>query len=156
MNTKIAIVVVLLVLAVGAFFVLGNKNSNTNNNTSITPTQSTEQNKSGEESMEGSMEGSMDKMENENNETSQVTLTQSGFSPKDITVSAGTKVVWTNNSGKAATVNSDDHPTHKKFPFLNLGEFGDGESLDVVFDTPGVYTYHNHYNASETGSVTVK
>ncbi len=84
-----------------------------------------------------------------------VTLTASGFTPQSITVKAGTTVIWTNNSGATATVNSDNHPTHLVYPPLNLGSFGNSETLLLVFDQPGTYKYHNHLNASQTGVVVV-
>ena len=85
-----------------------------------------------------------------------VTLTSSGFEPATITVKTGTKVVWTNKSGEAATVNSAVHPTHLVYPPLNLGEFNDGGTLSLMFDKPGTYNYHNHLNPSETGTVVVR
>ena len=91
-----------------------------------------------------------------NNPTVTVALKDSGFVPKDITVKAGTRVVWINKNRKAATVDSNDHPTHRLYPFLNLGELSDGSLVQVVFDKAGTYGYHNHYNASETGTVTVE
>jgi len=89
-------------------------------------------------------------------EEARVTLTKSGFSPQIVTVKAGTKVTWTNQSGGAATVNSSVHPTHKDYLPLNLGEFGNGEALSLVFDKPGTYKYHNHLNASQFGTVIVE
>lgn len=85
-----------------------------------------------------------------------VTLTSSGFAPQSLTVKAGTKVVWTNNSGVSATVNSAVHPTHLVYPPLNLESFGNGETLSLVFDRPGTYKYHNHLDASQTGVVVVE
>ena len=85
-----------------------------------------------------------------------VTLTASGFDPKTITIKAGEKVTWKNNSGMTGNVNSDNHPTHLLYPMLNLGSFKDGGTVEVVFDKPGTYTYHNHLNASQTGMVVVK
>lgn len=85
-----------------------------------------------------------------------ITVTSTGFTPQTITVKAGTKVVWTNKSGGPVTVNSDVHPTHLLWPFLNLGKFDDGSSVSVVFETAGTYTYHNHLNASQTGKVIVQ
>lgn len=85
-----------------------------------------------------------------------ITLTSTGFTPKDITVLQGTRIIWKNESGKTATVHSDDHPTHRLFPILNLGEFGNGSSVQVVLSEEGVFKYHNHLNASETGSITVE
>lgn len=89
-------------------------------------------------------------------EKSTVVLTKEGFSPKSITVKTGTEVVWLNNSGETATVNSSAHPTHLDYAPLNLGDFENGESLSLIFDTPGTYKYHNHLNASQTGEVIVE
>jgi len=91
-----------------------------------------------------------------NNSIETITLTDTGFVPKDIVIKAGTKVVWENRSGIPATVSSDNHPTHLLYPFLNLGEFADGSSLQVVFDKAGNYSYHNHINPNQKGSVTVE
>lgn len=88
--------------------------------------------------------------------TVSVTLTQSGFSPQTVTISAGDQVTWTNQSGQTATVNSDPHPTHGNYPPLNLGQFADGNSLSLVFPTSGTYGFHNHLNPNQTGTVIVK
>lgn len=84
-----------------------------------------------------------------------VTLTASGFDPKTVTITEGTRVLWMNKSGKMGTVNSDDYPTNRLYPFLNLGAFPDGSSVQVVFDKAGTYTYHNHLNPDQTGKVIV-
>lgn len=85
-----------------------------------------------------------------------VTYTGSGFSPKNTTVEKGTRVTWVNKSGKDATVNSDDYPTNKKFPFLNLGDYPDGSSVQVVFNKTGTFTYYNYFTPTHHGTVTVK
>ncbi len=85
-----------------------------------------------------------------------VNLTSSGFNPKTITVKTGTRVIWINKSGDIATVNSDSHPTHQLNQLLNLGEFPDGSSVQLVFDKPGSYSYHDHLNPSRTGVVVVE
>lgn len=133
---KILLVVIALVVVIGAFLVLGNRSSQpptTQSQTPTNPTQSTQE-----------------------NTPVTVTLDETGFSPKDITVKAGTRVVWINKSAKDATVHSADHPTHQVYPRLNLGEFGSGSSVQLVFDETGVYGYHNHLDASQTGTVTVE
>lgn len=89
-------------------------------------------------------------------EEAAVNLAKSGFTPQTLTVKAGTKVIWTNESGKEATVNSANHPTHQVYPPLNLGEFEDGENLSLIFNTPGTYRYHNHLNTTVFGSVIVE
>lgn len=85
-----------------------------------------------------------------------VSLTVAGFSPQTLNVKVGTKVVWTNTSGSMGNVSSAPHPVHTDYPPLNLGNFGDGSSISLVFDTPGTYKYHNHLNPSQSGSITVK
>lgn len=90
----------------------------------------------------------------QNEET--ITLTSSGFEPETITIKPETRVVFINRSGSTAAVNSDIHPIHSLYPLLNLGNFGDGERLEVTFEESGTYTYHNHLNASQTGKIVVK
>lgn len=84
-----------------------------------------------------------------------VVLTASGFVPKVLTIHAGDTVTWMNNSGVQATVNSDPHPLHTAYPPLNLGEFNDGDILILTFPKPGRYSYHNHLDATQTGTILV-
>lgn len=135
---KILVVIVILIAAVGIFAFVGNKKAAAPTiQTTAQPTAVTTKTQT-------------------SNSTTTVVLTDTGFVPKEITVKAGTTVVWINKSRQPATVNSDNHPTHLLYPFLNLGEFADGASLQVVFDKAGKYSYHNHFNASERGFVTVE
>lgn len=85
-----------------------------------------------------------------------ITVGQNGFSPKTVTAKVGTNVVWTNQSGRTANVSSDNHPTHTKYSSLNLGNFDDGQSVSLIFDKAGTYTYHNHLNAAQTGIIIVE
>ncbi len=85
-----------------------------------------------------------------------VTLSSDGFTPQTLTIKVGDSVTWINNSGGAATVNSDPHPIHTNYPPLNLGRFNDGEMLTLKFDKPGTYGYHNHVNPNQTGKIIVE
>lgn len=91
-----------------------------------------------------------------NNAQNTITLTATGFNPQTLTIKAGTTVIWINKSGTTAQVNSDPHPIHNFWPFLNLGSFDDGGTLSATFSKPGTYTYHNHLNPSEKGTVIVE
>lgn len=84
-----------------------------------------------------------------------VSLTSNGFEPKKITIKKGEVVIWTNKSGKEAGLNSDNHPTHKLYPVLNLGEFGNGLSVQARIYRIGELTYHNHLNPSQKGTIVV-
>ncbi len=87
---------------------------------------------------------------------SQISLTDAGYSPVALTIDVGETVNWVNSGSKPATVNSDPHPAHTDYPPLNLGKFEPGSTLSLKFDVAGTYTYHNHLNASQTGTIVVK
>lgn len=78
-----------------------------------------------------------------------------GFTPSPITVKTGTKIVFVNKSGAGGNVSSAVHPTHQVYPPLNLGNFADGASVEIVFDKLGTYNYHDHNNPNRTGTITV-
>lgn len=82
--------------------------------------------------------------------------TKSGFVPQRVTVKTGEEVTWTNNSGEDMSLNSADHPTHVKFPILNIGTIPDGATGVVVFKEKGTYSFHDHYKPEHTGIVIVE
>lgn len=67
-----------------------------------------------------------------------------------------TKVIWTNKSGDFANVSSDPHPTHVNYPPLNLSGFADSQTVELVFNKPGTFKYHNHLEPSKTGTIIVE
>lgn len=85
-----------------------------------------------------------------------VGITAEGFSPKEITIKAGSNVTWTNSDKVVHTVNSAVHPTHQVYPPLNLGNIQPGDKKSLTFPTAGIYKYHDHLNPSLTGQVTVE
>jgi len=85
-----------------------------------------------------------------------IVYTQEGFTPKDATIQAGSRVMWVNHSGGSAAVNSDDYPDNKKYPMLNLGEFGNNSSVQTTILKPGTYTYYNSLNQDQKGTLTVQ
>jgi len=72
-----------------------------------------------------------------------IAVTASGFKPQTLTVKPGTRIIWLNTSGATTTVNSDNYPTNLLFPFLNLGRFGNNQSVSTLFTSVGKFTYHN-------------
>ena len=91
-----------------------------------------------------------------NEETITITATSSGFDPKTITIKAGTRVIWISTVDGTVAVASAVHPTHQIYPPLNLGRFEKGSSVQLVFDKPGTYKYHDHLNPEHTGTVVVE
>jgi plastocyanin len=85
-----------------------------------------------------------------------ISLSSKGFSPPTLIVNVGTKVGWINNSGVDGDIESDPHPTHTSYPPINFGVFSSGSLVEIVFDKPGTYHYHNHLNPSQKGTVIVQ
>lgn len=132
--------VIILVLLIGGAFLLTNK---------AQAPQNTDQ----ENAPSNSGTGAQSNITNAENEETIVSVTSSGFEPSEIKVKAGTKITWINKSGGTANVDSDIHPTHLLFPFLNLGNFDNDESVSVVVEKAGTYTYHNHLNPNQKGTI---
>lgn len=85
-----------------------------------------------------------------------VEVKENGFVPKEVTIDVGSAVRWVNKTNGKVTVNSDDHPTHRKYKELNLGEFAKDSTVVLIFTKAGTYTYHDHLHPNRKGSVTVK
>lgn len=139
MNKNLIIIAVIIVVVVGGFVLLQGQQSPQTTTPPATQTETSPATTSSEAKMQEAA----------------VTVTASGFAPQTVTVKAGTKVVWTNKSGTTVTVNSAVHPTHLAYPPLNLDSFANGQSVQLVFDKPGTYKYHNHLSPGQTGTVVV-
>jgi plastocyanin len=85
-----------------------------------------------------------------------VKVTDNGFSPNNVNAKVGDKIIWTNSSKTDVTVNSDSHPIHDLYPFLNLGQFPPGGTVRVIMKETGKFSYHNHLIPSQTGTIVVK
>lgn len=71
------------------------------------------------------------------------------FSPADITVKAGTTVVWTNHDNFPHNVTLLDGPKTSK-------DVGIGKSVQTAFTTPGTYHYKCAFHPAQMkGTVTV-
>ena len=89
--------------------------------------------------------------------TVDVSFTDTGFSPSNISAIVGDTVRWTNTT--AATfveIASDPHPVHTFYPALNLGILAPGESKTLVFGEIGAYTYHNHLHPDTGGTIIIR
>lgn len=85
-----------------------------------------------------------------------ISYSNNGFSPNPATVKVSQAIEFKNDSGTDVQVNSANHPTHLLFPELNIGVIAPGESKSVTLTKPGTYKYHNHLNASQTGTIIVE
>jgi len=83
--------------------------------------------------------------------TNTITITSSGVSPKDITVTVGSRVTFQNNDSIGHDMNSDPHPEHTTCPALNVGNVLAGQSrTSENLTTARVCTYHDHNQPSNT------
>ena len=102
-------------------------------------------------------EEATDEAEVEDMEETQVTISSTGFMPKEVTIKVGEQVTWMHSDTKDHQINSDPHPTHTAYKPLNsVGVLKAGETKSLTFPEPGTYKYHDHLNPSLTGSVTVE
>lgn len=85
-----------------------------------------------------------------------VSLTDSGYVPKSISINAGDTVTFTNNSSGKMWTASGPHPQHTDYPgFDEKSAANNGESYSFTFTKVGRWSYHNHLNPSQFGTVIV-
>jgi plastocyanin len=86
----------------------------------------------------------------------ELTYTDEGFSPSNLSVKVGTSLKIMNKSSGPLQFSSDDHPTHTKHSEFNLMTIQAGEEETLEVKTAGTWGYHNHLKAQDTGTITVK
>lgn len=99
-----------------------------------------------------------------------VALTGSGFSPRTVTIPRGGVVTWTNEGSGPMWVASAVHPSHAVYGDTTRSEHcasgytgpvpfdqcDNGSSYSFTFEQSGTWQYHNHLDASQTGTVIVE
>lgn len=86
-----------------------------------------------------------------------INLAQISFQPREIRISRGTTVTWTNTDPVEHYVNTDSHPAHTYHPTQNSRALSQGQEFSLTFDTPGAYPYHcSAHAASMTGMIVVE
>lgn len=143
-KTVIAVIAVAIALAAAgavAFFFMSNKSAapKASDQTETTTTTETPTNNTTSET-----DGTV------------ISYTDSGFSPDSLTIKAGTSVTVKNNSTMQLEFASGDHPTHTKEPELNTKTIGPGESTSFTPTKTGTWSFHNHFNSSDTGTLIVE
>lgn len=85
-----------------------------------------------------------------------IIYSDSGFSPKTITVSSGAIIAIRNTSSSDMQFDSDPHPVHTGDTELNVGTVAPGKTVTFKVTTTGTHGYHNHLNPSDTGTIIVQ
>jgi plastocyanin len=93
--------------------------------------------------------------------TNTFTITSAGVSPKDIVVSAGTQVTFTNNDSVHHDMESDPHPEHTDCPEINqVGFLSPGQTRQTGnLNTKRVCGFHDHDDAQNSrwrGTITIR
>lgn len=142
-NTTIGLVIVVLVILLGWYFIQSQKGQAPAPAPQVTTEEATP--------------ATQEATPAEEVEKNVVTITSSGFSPQNITIAAGESVTWVNEDSADHQVQSAVHPTHQLYPPLNsVGLLKSGEKKSLSFPEAGTYKYHDHLNPSFTGSVTAQ
>ncbi len=156
--------IVVIVLALGGWW-LYNQNMNTPSETIVSTENQNQQNQI-QPAKKNVVEASLTISQIHN-----VTYTDSGFSPQNLTIKAGDEVVWTNKSSGQMWIASAMHPLHADYSGINLqahcpdlenNDFdqckneGPGTSWSFTFTKTGIWGYHNHSNSTKFGKITVE
>lgn len=97
----------------------------------------------------------------------EISYTENGYEPAEVSIKKGQAVKWTNNSGVEMWPASAVHPTHSIYPQKSdsdcLGSSFDacrrmspGESYEFTFHEAGDWKFHDHVRPSKTGIVHVR
>lgn len=88
-------------------------------------------------------------------ETATIVFTNDGFTPNTLTVKAGTVVTVKNESSNKVQFSSDDHPTHREDPEINMKTLAPGESGTFTPTKIGTQGFHDHIDDSKVGTLIV-
>jgi plastocyanin len=80
-----------------------------------------------------------------------VTIDQFAYSPRELTVTAGTRVTWVNRDDVPHTVTSSEKPRH-----FSSGTLDTDQEFTHLFTTPGTYEYFCAVHPKMTAKVIVK
>ncbi len=134
------IVGVVAVVVLGGGFLLMNKKSTTNVSQATTTNTTT----------------STSTTASDKTAAATITYSNNGFSPSKTTVKTGDTVAITNNSSSSLQFDSNPHPAHSDDADLNVGTVGKGQTVTFTVTKMGTFGFHNHFNAGDTGSITVQ
>lgn len=90
--------------------------------------------------------------------TLHILITDKGFEPSTNTIKPGTTIYWLNNSNKPVAMSAIAGANRLLNATLNVGIVKTGQSVSIKFNVtkPGIYSYRNDYNPSQTGDLLIK
>jgi plastocyanin len=78
-----------------------------------------------------------------------VAISGFAFSPREITVTVGDTITWTNSDAQAHTATANDGS-------FDTGTIGNNATGTATFSTAGTFPYHCKIHSSMTGTITVE
>ena len=90
-----------------------------------------------------------------------ITITGAGVSPKNVIVSLGDRVLFINNDGRSHNMTSDPHPDHNDCPDINqVGFLAAGQSREtgnlVIARVCGFHDHDDPGQQNLQGSITIR
>jgi plastocyanin len=128
------LVLVVIVGAVGMFFVRSSRSSDTNNNPAMTNSQNAQSNADSKNEAKLTI----------------VDIKNMMFTPSQVTIEKGSTVKWVNNDDTAHTITADNG----KGP--NSQTVEPSKSYEFTFNEAGSFQYHCNFHAAMHGTVVVK
>lgn len=162
-NLAIGVIIIAL-LALGAFILVQGQNKKTDSNSNTKQESQTSTDTNTDTTTDTNTDtGTSD----QNNSTGQevptsvtVNYSDNGFSPSPATVKSGGTITWVNKSDKQIQIAVDPHPSHTGNREVSGGQFtlnlDAGESQTVTVNKTGTFGYHDHLNPGEVGTIIVK
>lgn len=91
------------------------------------------------------------------NSTTAITIvfTDNGFEQSSYTVKKGQTVTVENQSSNELEFASDEHPTHRQQPELNIAPTAPGASTNFTPTKTGTWGFHDHIRSQFTGKLIV-
>ena len=133
----IGIIIAIIVIGGGAFFL--NKNNFSQTQMQNIPTQT--QGQAPTSPTTGSTQATAGK--------NAVTIQNFAFSPETLTVKVGDKITWTNQDSAGHSATADDNS-------FDTGVIGQGQSGSITFSKAGTYTYHCSVHPMMKGTIVVQ
>lgn len=131
---------IIVIIAVGAWAVLSKK----------TPE------KTATDSSQNSSQNSNEPLEGTSDVGAVITYNADGWSPATFSVKSGQKIKILNETDDTIEFASDPHPTHTTNPEMNSEDIAPGQIKEVTVTRKGEWGFHNHYNPSKRGTLTVE
>lgn len=76
-------------------------------------------------------------------------ITQNGVVPQHVKITSKGRIVFMQVDASVHDISSGPHPTHTKYPPLNIGFLRRGESHTVSFTEKGIFGFHDHLNEND-------